>query len=271
MGTYGQDWASYQPAQPDIGGLGFAFVKVTQGQTYVNPLWPMQARHAAAGGLVLGLYHYPEMGNGAIAEVRRFLSVVTSSGLDLTGVLLMLDWEGYDQANLSVPHGAQAVFKDVFLQELKAARPTNRTVLYCNIDYWRNVDTSGQHGDALFIAEPGSPGAASIQTPWLFHQYDTATVDRDYCPLTLDQLRAWAHELEDDMTPEQAQQLADVHKAVVEPSLKSLIDGAEHTLGEHELATNRDAHAVALALPTLQNTLGEIAKTLGAIAAKVGA
>jgi hypothetical protein len=51
--------------------------------------------------------------------------------------------------------------------------------------------------------------------------------------------------VEDDMTPAQAAQLAAVaaevaaiKAAVVDPSIKSLIDGAPHSIGEHVQATN---------------------------------
>jgi hypothetical protein len=272
MGTFGTDVASFQPPQPDVTGRGFLFVKVTEGQTYVNPLWKAQFEWGLSHGLVMGLYHYPHMANPAPAEVRRFVSVITAAGIDLSGVMLMEDWEGYDQANSGVPRPQQAAFKDAFLHELKAARPTNRTVLYCDKDYWLNVDTTGYFGDALFIAEPGSPGAASIHTTWLFHQYgQNSGYDLDFCTLSLADLRAWATALEDDMTPEQAQQLADLHKALVEPTLKSRIDGGMHTLGEHELATNLDAHTAAAGVAALETKLGEVVAELQAVKAKLGA
>lgn len=44
--------------------------------------------------------------------------------------------------------------------------------------------------------------------------------------------------MEDDMTPAQAKQLLDVHKAVVEASIRSRVDGVLHTLADHTSATN---------------------------------
>ena len=66
--------------------------------------------------------------------------------------------------------------------------------MYVNVDYWRNVDTTGFFGDFLWIATAdraaGDPG---IQAPWLFHQYSAAGVDRDFCHLgSTAELRAWA-------------------------------------------------------------------------------
>ncbi|MEV5944811.1 hypothetical protein AB0L92_40055, partial [Streptomyces sp. NPDC051994] len=72
--------------------------------------------------------------------------------------------------------------------------PNNPIGMYANIDYWRNVDTSGYYGDFLWIATAGrAAGDPGIQADWLFHQYGDSGVDRDFCHLssTAD-LRNWA-------------------------------------------------------------------------------
>lgn len=215
MGTYGQDWASYQSATPDTTGLGFAFVKVTEGLGYVNPLWARQRDHAKANGLVWGAYHYPHMGNSVQAEADYFLSQVAWK----PGDLACLDWEGYDNANKGVPRSQQAAYKDAWIRYVKGKLPHNRVGMYCNTDYWRNVDTSSYAGDFLWIATAGQPaGQPGITAPWMFHQYGSAGVDRDYCPLSLADLRAWATlqtPQEIDMTPEEHTMLAELHNAMV--------------------------------------------------------
>jgi hypothetical protein len=190
-GIYGQDWASYQSSQPDTSGLSFAFVKVTQGLSYVNPNWVTQRDHAKANGLVWGGYHYPNMGNSVQAEADYFLSQVAWQ----PGDLVVLDWEGYDKANTGVPRSTQAAYKDAWLRYVKSRLPNNRVGVYANIDYWRNVDTSSYSADFLWIATAGrNAGDPGISDPWLFHQYSEAGgLDRDYCHLaTTADLRAWA-------------------------------------------------------------------------------
>jgi hypothetical protein len=190
MGIYGQDWASYQSATPDTSGLAFFFTKVTEGLGYVNPLWPSQYAHGLAAGLVPGKYHYPHMGNSVQAEGDRFLSVADIR----PGDVACLDWEGYDPANSGVPKAQQAAYKDAWLRYVKSKLPNNRVGMYCNTDYWRNVDTSGFYGDFLWIATAGLPaGSPGITAPWLFHQYSDNPVDKDYCHLaSAADLRAWA-------------------------------------------------------------------------------
>lgn len=192
MGIYGQDWASYQSAQPDTTDLSFVFIKVTEGAGYVNPLWQAQLQWARSRGLVAGLYHYPHMGNSVDVELGHFL---TAAGQAIQpGVMLCLDWEGYDSANASVPHAQQLAFKDQFLGSLKAREPHNPAGVYMNTDYLANVDGSGRHGDFLWIATSGRPaGNPGINANWLFHQYSDMPVDSDYCPLgSVAELRTWA-------------------------------------------------------------------------------
>ncbi len=190
MGIYGQDWASYQSATPDTNGLSFAFVKVSEGLGYVNPRWVSQRDHAKSDGLVWGAYHYPHMANSATGEADFFLAQVNWQ----PGDLVVLDWEGYDDANRSVSRADQAAYKEAWLRYVKRRLPHNPVGMYSNLDYWRNVDTTGFYGDFLWIATAGrAAGDPGISADWLFHQYSDAGVDRDYCRLdSAGQLRAWA-------------------------------------------------------------------------------
>jgi hypothetical protein len=194
-GTYGQDWASYQSATPPTTGLGFAFVKATEGTGYTNPLHAAQAAHARADGLVVGHYHYPHMAADPVIEAGYFLSAAKPQ----TGDILVLDWEGYDDANKGVAFSRQIAYKVAFLARLRSALPLHQVGTYANTDYL-NRDPHGEYGDFLWIATANKPaGQPGIDHMWLFHQYGASGVDRDYCPLTFAQLRSWAHAKENDM------------------------------------------------------------------------
>ncbi len=190
MGIYGQDWASYQAAQPDTSSLAFVFTKITEGTGYINPRWVSQRDHAKANGLVWGGYHYPHMANSPQAEADYFLGQVAWQ----PGDLIVLDWEGYDQANQGVSRAAQFAYKEAWLRYVKAKMPNNPVGMYCNVDYWKNVDKSGFYGDFLWIATAGrAAGDPGIQANWMFHQYSDQPVDSDYCHLgSVDELRSWA-------------------------------------------------------------------------------
>jgi GH25 family lysozyme M1 (1,4-beta-N-acetylmuramidase) len=187
-GSYGQDWASYQPPAPPTAGLTFAFAKATEGTTYQNPEYTAQTARAVSGGLVPGAYHYPHMADQVTVEADYFLAHAAVK----PGHLVVLDWEGYDAANAGVPLTRQFAYKEAWLAYVKGKLPHNPVGLYCNKDYWLDVDTSGYYQDFLWIATSGLlAGAPGIDAPWLFHQYAARTVDLDYCHLEPDALRAW--------------------------------------------------------------------------------
>ncbi|GHC39712.1 glycoside hydrolase family 25 protein [Streptomyces cinnamoneus] len=190
MGIYGQDWASYQSSTPDTTGLSFAFVKITEGLSYINPKWVRQRDHAKAHGLVWGAYHYPHMANAPRAEADYFLAQVAWK----PGDIIVLDWEGYDDANRNVPRRTQAAYKEEWLRYVKGRMPHHPVGMYANLDYWRNVDTTSYCADFLWIATAGRvAGDPGIQAAWLFHQYSDSGVDRDYCHLgSRTALRDWA-------------------------------------------------------------------------------
>lgn len=178
MGIYGQDWSGYQDATPSVAGIDYMFTKVTEGLSYVNPRWQSQYNHAKAAGLVVGKYHYPHMGNDPHTEADYFISKANIQ----PGDVIVLDWEGYDAANQGVSHARMLSYRDSWLKYVKSKFPNNPVGMYCNTDYWLNIDTTQNCGDFLWIATGGrSAGNPGIKYAWTFHQYSTAGgIDRDY-------------------------------------------------------------------------------------------
>lgn len=173
----GQDWSGYQSATPDLTGLDFAIVKVTEGLSYVNPRWVKQRDHAKDAGLVWGAYHYPHMANDPIKEADYFLSQVAWK----KGDIIVLDWEGYDNANKGVSTATQIAYRDKWLKYVKQKMPGYKVGMYCNTSYWLNIDKTSNCGDFLWIATGGKPaGEPGIDYAWTFHQYSTAGgIDHD--------------------------------------------------------------------------------------------
>lgn len=180
----GIDVASYQAETYATSGLDFVFVKATEGTSYTNPKMKKQAATARTAGLVLGFYHFLVSGN-VEAQAAYFVDRCAS----LEGDLLVCDWE---TSGKSRPTNAE---KDRFIREVKRLRPTHKTGLYCNTDYWLNRDTTSYAGDFLWIADPnhkaGSPG---IKAKWLFHQHSiSGGTDRNVANFRdRAALRAWA-------------------------------------------------------------------------------
>jgi hypothetical protein len=187
----GQDWSGYQNANPDVTGLDFAFTKVTEGLSYVNPRWTAQRDWAKSHGLVWGAYHYPHMGNDAVREADYFLSQVKWA----KGDIIVLDWEGYDSANKGVSQARQIAYRDAWLAYVKGKMPGYKVGMYCNKAYWTGIDKTSNCGDFLWIATGGVPaGKPGITYKWTFHQYSTAgNIDHDVADFnTRAELAKWA-------------------------------------------------------------------------------
>jgi GH25 family lysozyme M1 (1,4-beta-N-acetylmuramidase) len=161
MAVLGVDVSGYQPVAFDTKGLAFAFVKATEGTSYVNPRYAGQVAHARAAGLVVGHYHFGT--SGGAAEADYFLSKVQLHGNDI----LAFDWEASSVSQSQ---------RDAFMARVKAKAPGHKVVLYCNTDFWKNRDSNnGGPMDGLWIADPNnSAGKPNIKHAWVFHQYSWA-------------------------------------------------------------------------------------------------
>ncbi|MHB9861990.1 GH25 family lysozyme [Streptomyces sp. YIM S03343] len=176
----GIDVSGYQSATPDVSGKDFVFVKATEGTSYINPRQADQAASARAAGAVVGFYHFARPGNTQ-AQAQYFVDECMSEA----GDILVIDWED---------SGVSCADKDTLLKAVKALRPTHKVVLYCNRNFWLNVDTTSYCEDGLWIADySNTAGSPAIQHPWLFHQYSQNGIDKDVANFTsVAQLKAWA-------------------------------------------------------------------------------
>jgi hypothetical protein len=162
----GVDVSRYQAVSGWEAGIDFAFVKVTEGMTYVNSTWVAQRDTARAAGLVVGYYHFARPGD-MVAQADFFLSKITLR----PGDVIMFDWEDA---------GVSSSQKDAWISYVQG-KTGHRVIMYCNKNFWINRDTSGFAGDGLWIATADVPaGSPGIQSNWLIHQYSTAgNLDHD--------------------------------------------------------------------------------------------
>ncbi|WP_371590839.1 glycoside hydrolase family 25 protein [Streptomyces sp. NBC_00470] len=184
----GIDVSSFQSASPSTSGYDFMFVKATEGTSYINPNQYSQAATARDAGLVVGFYHFLHPGNIS-AQAEYFVDRCDS----LEGDLLVCDWESTSSGTASCSE------KDAFIKKVKELRPTHKTLLYCNTDFWWNRDTTSYAGDGLWIARyNNSPGNPGIQSAWVFHQYTDSPLDTNVGDFSSrSALSNWATELQD--------------------------------------------------------------------------
>ncbi len=184
MTISGIDVSDYQGPAPDLSGAAFEIVKATEGTTYVSPEQDAQAAHARAGGLLVGWYHFLWPGD-IEAQAQWFVTKCAS----VPGDTLWIDWE-------TTPAGthADAAEKDAMLAAVKALRPDHRVGLYCDLTFWKTIDTTSDCGDGLWIADPDSPaGQPAVEHPWTIHQWGIRGVDHDVANFpSTEAMREWA-------------------------------------------------------------------------------
>ncbi|MCQ4210068.1 glycoside hydrolase family 25 protein [Streptomyces longispororuber] len=178
----GIDVSSYQSTF-DTDGLSFVFIKATEGRSYVNPRLAAQTKRARDGGCVVGFYHFLWPGN-LTAQAEYFVSKAP----ERAGDLLAVDWETTGEGTR-----ASNAEKDRFIREVKRLRPHHKVMLYCNRDFWLNVDTTSYAGDGLWIADYVTAGKPRIKADWTIHQYTDRPLDKDVADFgSKDALRDWA-------------------------------------------------------------------------------
>jgi hypothetical protein len=164
MTIKGIDVSNYQAADYAITGVDFVIVKATEGTSYVNPKHTAQVSRARKNGRVVGHYHFVRDGDMK-AQVDFFLKKAEAQ----TDEFLALDWETPSVS------GAE---KDAFLKYLKSKAGGRKVILYCNVDYWKNRDSTSYVADGLWIAGyNGHPGKPNIDADWLIHQYTSTPID----------------------------------------------------------------------------------------------
>ncbi|WP_372351825.1 glycoside hydrolase family 25 protein [Streptomyces sp. KL116D] len=178
----GIDVSSYQSTF-DTDGLSFVFVKATEGRSYVNPRLAAQTKRARDAGCVVGFYHFLWPGN-LTAQAEYFVSKAPEKA----GDLLAVDWETTGEGTR-----ASNAEKDRFIREVKRLRPHHKVMLYCNRDFWLNVDTTSYAGDGLWIADYVTAGKPRIKADWTIHQYTDRPLDKNVADFGSETaLRDWA-------------------------------------------------------------------------------
>lgn len=165
MTIKGIDISGYQSTTYDLGGRDFVIVKATEGTSYVNPRRADQVARARSHDRVVGHYHYLSASSGMTAQMDYFLEHADPQADEF----LAVDWE---------ESGVSSAEKDTAVKHLKRHADGRKVLLYCNVDFWVNRDTSSYAGDGLWIAHyNGDAGNPGIEADWLIHQYTSDPID----------------------------------------------------------------------------------------------
>lgn len=146
-------------------GRGFAFIKATQGTTFVDDTFAMQVANARAAGVIVGAYHFYDYRVGGAAQARHLLRTIGPLGEVGGGLPPVVDIECFE------PFGAadQAFVR----RELRAfvevvRRRTGRLpIVYTSAHMWRQVTgDDATFGDSPLWVACWSCEAPTLPTGW---------------------------------------------------------------------------------------------------------
>ncbi|HEV8577853.1 MAG TPA: glycoside hydrolase family 25 protein [Thermoanaerobaculia bacterium] len=149
-------------------GYAFAFIKATDGITYVDPMFATNWSGAKAAGLLRGAYHFFEADDDPQQQAENFLKTVTLESGDLPPVLDVESSSTSSQVSTATVIDRVAAW----LQAVQQA--TGRTpILYTDNSYWDSLGTKQFSGYPLWIADYGvaSPTLPTGWTSWAFWQF----------------------------------------------------------------------------------------------------
>ena len=171
-------------------GKAFAFVKATEGLTYVDPQFHANWAGAKAAGLLRGAYHFYEPGDDPRQQAEFFLETVQPGPGDLPPALDIEVSKG--QSASEIVQGIQEWLSTV--QRALGITP----LLYTDRTFWNSLQTEEFSAYPLWIADYGvtTPVLPAGWTSWTFWQSsETGTVPGVTGSLDLDLFQGSLEEL----------------------------------------------------------------------------
>jgi lysozyme len=149
-------------------GYSFAFIKATEGITYVDPMFAENWGGAKAAGLLRGAYHFFEPNDDPQQQAENFLNAVSLEPGDLPPVL---DVE-YSSPSGQVSTSTIIERITAWLQTVEQATGCT-PILYTDPSYWNSLATEQFSGYPLWVADYGvaSPTLPTGWTSWAFWQF----------------------------------------------------------------------------------------------------
>ncbi len=117
------------------GGVGFAFLKATEGGDFADPMFPTNHEAARRAGVPVGAYHFYYYCRTAEEQAQWFIDHVPATPGDLPPVLDM-EWNGHSETcKLRPPPETVRSEAHIFLDRL-TAHYGKKPIIYTSIDFW---------------------------------------------------------------------------------------------------------------------------------------
>jgi GH25 family lysozyme M1 (1,4-beta-N-acetylmuramidase) len=183
-GTRGIDVADYQHRHGAVidwarvarAGYKFAFIKVSEGDYYVNPYDAADLAQARAAGLYVTGYHFavPNVSSGASQAQYAVKSARSAAGGSTIPLALDIEYNPYGRTCYGLTAARMVAWISAFTSE--ARRLTGHLpIIYTTANWWRRCtkDSTAFGSDPLWVAAWGSSPdpLPSGWRNWTFWQY----------------------------------------------------------------------------------------------------
>lgn len=155
------NWAAVKNA-----GIGFAFAKATDGNTYADPQFQTNWADMKAAGLLRGAYHFYESNDDPVSQANNFIKAVGSLAVgDLPPVI---DIEAYKGDFGGVPLAANVQTWLNIVEQALGRTP----MIYTGPSFWNQYMNSSFSRYALWVAQYGvaQPKLPNGWNKWTFWQ-----------------------------------------------------------------------------------------------------
>lgn len=172
---HGIDVSRYQTAidwpAARAGGVGFAFIKATEGGENLDPMFASHWRAAGAAGVPRGAYHFYYHCRPAIEQADWFIRNVPDSPGALPPVL-DIEWTPFSPTCTLRPPAPQVRAEAQTFVNRVARHYGKRPVLYTTVDFYRDNQLWKMSGvDFWLRSVAGHPDDVYDGQRWTFWQY----------------------------------------------------------------------------------------------------
>ena len=158
------DWALVKNMKVKGIGINFAFLKATEGVSYVDPTFKDNMDGCKENGITRGAYHYFIAARSGKEQAANFIENANLKKGDLAPVLDIEQNTGTTQEQL---HTRLAEWLDLVEKKYKT-----KPIIYCNIEYYEKYIAGQFSGYPIWIAHYKATNNPRISDSWAIWQHN---------------------------------------------------------------------------------------------------
>ena len=160
------DWPAVRAA-----GIGFAFIKATEGGDHTDPMFPANWQAAARAGVPRGAYHFYYFCRPAHEQAAWFIRHVPRDPAALPHVL-DLEWNHRSRTCPYRPDPATVRAEATRFLDILTAHYGQRPVIYTTVDFYRETGIGTLPNTEFWLRSvAGHPSTVYPGQRWTFWQY----------------------------------------------------------------------------------------------------